>query len=59
MNTHDNTNPAADDAGRPRYAIDAQNVQLTYSDGTRAVNGVDIQIPEGEFFGFLGPNGAG
>ncbi|RLM42001.1 ATP-binding cassette domain-containing protein [Haloarcula sp. Atlit-47R] len=59
MNTHDNTNPGGDGTKTPRYAIDAQNVQLTYSDGTQAVNGVDIQIPEGEFFGFLGPNGAG
>jgi ABC-2 type transport system ATP-binding protein len=47
------------DPAQPRYAIDAQNVQLTYSDGTEAVRGVDLQVPEGEFFGFLGPNGAG
>ena len=40
-------------------AIDADEVTLTYSDGTEAVRGIDIDVPEGEFFGFLGPNGAG
>jgi ABC-2 type transport system ATP-binding protein len=28
-------------------------------DGVRAVDGVDLQIPAGEIYGFLGPNGAG
>jgi len=32
---------------------------VTYSDGTEAVRGIDLDVPEGEFFGFLGPNGAG
>ena len=27
--------------------------------GVRAVDGVDLQIPAGEIYGFLGPNGAG
>ena len=40
-------------------AIEAAGVELTYSDGTEAVRGIDLEIPEGEFFGFLGPNGAG
>jgi ABC-2 type transport system ATP-binding protein len=40
-------------------AIEASGVELTYSDGTEAVRGIDLEIPEGEFFGFLGPNGAG
>jgi len=40
-------------------AIDADGVELTYSDGTEAVRGIDLEVPEGEFFGFLGPNGAG
>ncbi|MFB6130433.1 MAG: ATP-binding cassette domain-containing protein [Salinigranum sp.] len=50
---------ASDGDGALRYAIDAQNVRVTYSDGTEAVRGVDLRVPEGEFFGFLGPNGAG
>jgi ABC-2 type transport system ATP-binding protein len=41
------------------YAIDAEGVEVTYSDGTEAVRGVDLRVPSGEFFGFLGPNGAG
>jgi ABC-2 type transport system ATP-binding protein len=41
------------------YAVDAEGVEVTYSDGTEAVRGVDLRIPRGEFFGFLGPNGAG
>ncbi len=40
-------------------AIDAEHVRLTYGDGTQAVKDVTLEIPEGEFFGFLGANGAG
>ncbi len=40
-------------------AITARNVELTYSDGTRAVRGIDLETPKDEFFGFLGSNGAG
>ena len=32
---------------------------MVYSDGTKAVDGIDFEVNEGEFFGFLGPNGAG
>ncbi|MFB6205599.1 MAG: ATP-binding cassette domain-containing protein [Haloglomus sp.] len=42
-----------------RFAIAGEGIEVTYSDGTRAVRGVDLHIPRGEFFGFLGPNGAG
>lgn len=40
-------------------AITAKNVEVTYTDGTRAVRGIDLTVPRGECFGFLGPNGAG
>jgi ABC-2 type transport system ATP-binding protein len=42
-----------------RPAIRAEDLRLTYADGTEAVKGVDLAVPEGELFGFLGPNGAG
>jgi len=48
-----------DDTQGRRAAIDARGVEVTYSDGTEAVRGIDLEVPEGEFFGFLGPNGAG
>jgi ABC-2 type transport system ATP-binding protein len=40
-------------------AIAAENVEVTYEDGTKAVCGIDLAVSAGEFFGFLGPNGAG
>jgi ABC-2 type transport system ATP-binding protein len=40
-------------------AIEMNDVVLRYSDGTKAVDGLDMNVKEGEFFGFLGPNGAG
>jgi len=44
---------------RGKPAIAAENVHVTYEDGTEAVRGVDLTVRQGEFFGFLGPNGAG
>src|SRR5512140_3206437 len=39
-------------------AILARNLKKFY--GVKAaVDGVDLQVPRGSFFGFLGPNGAG
>jgi len=46
-------------AVRDDAAIDADDLRVTYADGTEAVRGVSLTIPRGEFFGFLGPNGAG
>jgi len=38
--------------------ISLKNLVKSY-DNVNAVNGIDLEIPEGQFFGFLGPNGAG
>lgn len=39
-------------------AIEARGLVKSF-DGTRAVDGVDISVPEGAIYGILGPNGAG
>jgi len=44
------------------YAVEAESLVKHYSsrkDAVEAVRGVDLQVAEGEVFGFLGPNGAG
>jgi ABC-2 type transport system ATP-binding protein len=38
--------------------IKLTNVTKRYG-GFTAVNGIDLEVPKGELFGFLGPNGAG
>src|SRR5258707_3882039 len=43
-------------AGTPAIAI--RDLRKVY-DGKPAVDGVDLEVPRGSFFGFLGPNGAG
>ncbi|MFL0670818.1 MAG: ABC transporter ATP-binding protein [Erythrobacter sp.] len=48
--------PAYEEA-RP-LAIEARGLVKSF-DGTRAVDGVDIAVPEGAIYGVLGPNGAG
>ncbi|SDJ43440.1 ABC-2 type transport system ATP-binding protein [Halovenus aranensis] len=47
------------DGTETELAIDAQDVHVTYADGTTAVRGATLRVERGEFFGFLGPNGAG
>jgi ABC-2 type transport system ATP-binding protein len=40
-------------------AIDVQGLVREFKGGVRAVDGIDLQVAEGEIYGFLGPNGAG
>ncbi len=42
----------------PQRAVEASGLVKSFGDH-RAVDGVDLQIPQGEIFGVLGPNGAG
>lgn len=39
--------------------VSIQNVTKTYKSGFQALNGVDLEIREGEVLALLGPNGAG
>jgi ABC-2 type transport system ATP-binding protein len=48
---------AADTDARP-LAIEAKGLVKRF-DGTLAVDGVDLEVPEGAIYGILGPNGAG
>jgi biotin transport system ATP-binding protein len=39
--------------------IEIRNLHHQYPDGTRALKGIDLTIPEGEFLLICGPNGSG
>jgi ABC-2 type transport system ATP-binding protein len=40
-------------------AISISNLYKTYSNGTKAVNNISLNVEEGDFFALLGSNGAG
>ena len=40
-------------------AIEVQALEREFEGGIRAVDGVDLEVAEGEIYAFLGPNGAG
>ena len=42
----------------PTTAVHATGLVKTF-DGFRAVDGIDLEVRQGEIFGVLGPNGAG
>jgi ABC-2 type transport system ATP-binding protein len=44
---------------RASAALVVERLTKIYDDGTKALNGLDLRIPVGCFFGLLGPNGAG
>lgn len=40
-------------------ALTLKDLTKTYRNGFQALKGIDLQVPEGEFYALLGPNGAG
>lgn len=47
------------DHPHPVPALRCEGVAKTFGGDVRALDGVDLVVPEGAFFGLLGPNGAG
>ncbi len=43
----------------PMPALKIHNLQKTDRNGVQALDGVDLEVAEGDFFALLGPNGAG
>jgi len=41
------------------HALEISKLTKTYRSGIRALDGIDLNVAEGEFFALLGPNGAG
>lgn len=39
--------------------IQIKNISKSYKKGTKAISNINIEVKDGEIFGFLGPNGAG
>jgi ABC-2 type transport system ATP-binding protein len=43
----------------PEPALSCVGVVKTFAGGVEALTGLDLEVPDGAFFGLLGPNGAG
>jgi ABC-2 type transport system ATP-binding protein len=43
----------------PEPALELRGLTKRYEDGFLAIDGLDLSVPAGAFFGLLGPNGAG
>ncbi|MFP3914634.1 MAG: ATP-binding cassette domain-containing protein [Actinomycetota bacterium] len=56
--TADSSRPGAEPAGTRGPAIETEAL-VKHFGSTRAVDGVDMQVPTGMIYGVLGPNGAG
>jgi ABC-2 type transport system ATP-binding protein len=41
------------------FAVEIHDLEKEYPGGTKALKGVNLQVPTGSFFALLGPNGAG
>ena len=42
-----------------RPALSIRGLTKVYDNGFEALKGIDLDVPEGDFFALLGPNGAG
>jgi daunorubicin resistance ABC transporter ATP-binding subunit len=54
--------PAGQESPAEPAAIKTEALRKTYKSGrgdVEAVRGIDLDVPQGQFFGLLGPNGAG
>ena len=40
-------------------ALSIQNLTKVYDNGFKALNGINLDVEQGDFFALLGPNGAG
>jgi ABC-2 type transport system ATP-binding protein len=45
--------------GNQRGGIEVESLVREFKNGPRAVDGIDLEVAQGEIYGFLGPNGAG
>jgi ABC-2 type transport system ATP-binding protein len=59
MAHHPKPQPATDAPPGAAAALQITDLVKQYPTGTKALQGVSLEIPEGSFFGLLGPNGAG
>lgn len=43
----------------PMHALTIKDLRKTYKNGFQALQGIDLNVEQGDFFALLGPNGAG
>ena len=48
-----------DNPSRMINALEIRGLEKTYANGFRALKGIDLHVPNGDFLALLGPNGAG
>ncbi|HYG96037.1 MAG TPA: ATP-binding cassette domain-containing protein [Solirubrobacterales bacterium] len=49
----------ASSSDAPIGGIEVESLVREFKNGPRAVDGIDLEVAQGEIYGFLGPNGAG